>query len=162
MPRPLPKPGPFPVRSNTVEETSAGGIVVDFSRADRPVAVIARINRAGRLEWCLPKGHLEGEETAAQAARREVAEETGVEGSVVAPLGSVDYWFSVAGYRVHKVVHHFLLSATGGELTVENDPDQEAIDAAWVPFDELGSRLTFANERRIVAAARTVLPRFAP
>lgn len=160
MARPLPKPGPFPARSNTVEETSAGGIVVDFARPELPVAVIARINRAGRLEWCLPKGHLENEETAAQAARREVAEETGVEGSVVAPLGSVDYWFSVAGYRVHKVVHHFLLRATGGRITVENDPDHEAVDAAWVPFAELGSRLSFANERRIVAAARTILPRF--
>ncbi|GAA4282547.1 hypothetical protein GCM10022261_00780 [Brevibacterium daeguense] len=160
MPRPLPKPGPFPSRSNTVEETSAGGIVVDFASPGLEVAVIARINRAGRLEWCLPKGHLEGDETAAQAARREIAEETGVEGDVVAPLGSVDYWFSVAGYRVHKVVHHFLLRATGGTLTVENDPDHEAVDAAWVPFDELPSQLSFANERRIVAAARTILPRF--
>lgn len=153
----MPKPGPFPVRSSTTEETSAGGLVVDFEAATLDVAIIARINRAGRLEWCLPKGHLEGDETSAEAARREIAEETGIVGSVIAPLGSVDYWFSVSGNRIHKVVHHFLLRATGGTITVENDPDHEAIDAAWVPLDELGEKLSFANERRIVAAARSLV-----
>ena len=157
MIRPLPKPGPFPVRSQAVEETSAGGLVVDFSSPGREVAVIARINRAGRLEWCLPKGHLEAGETPAQAARREVAEETGIEGKVIAPLGSVDYWFSAAGFRIHKVVHHFLLRAVGGELTVENDPDHEAAAAEWVPYADLGERLSFANERRIALAASRLL-----
>ena len=157
MIRPLPKPGPFPVRSQAVEETSAGGLVVDFSSPGREVAVIARINRAGRLEWCLPKGHLETGETPAQAARREVAEETGIEGKVIAPLGSVDYWFSAAGFRIHKVVHHFLLRAVGGELTVENDPDHEAVAAEWVPYADLGERLSFANERRIALAASRLL-----
>lgn len=157
MIRPLPKPGPFPARSQAVEETSAGGLVVDFSSRGREVAVIARINRAGRLEWCLPKGHLEAGETAAQAARREVAEETGIEGKVIAPLGSVDYWFSAAGFRIHKVVHHFLLRAVGGELTVENDPDHEAVAAEWVPYADLSERLSFANERRIALAAGRLL-----
>ena len=157
MIRPLPKPGPFPVRSQAVEETSAGGLVVDFSSPGREVAVIARINRAGRLEWCLPKGHLEAGETPAQAARREVAEETGIEGKVIAPLGSVDYWFSAAGFRIHQVVHHFLLRAVGGELTVENDPDHEAVAAEWVPYADLGERLSFANERRIALAASRLL-----
>lgn len=157
MIRPLPKPGPFPVRSQAVEETSAGGLVVDFSSPGREVAVIARINRAGRLEWCLPKGHLEAGETPAQAARREVAEETGIEGKVIAPLGSVDYWFSAAGFRIHKVVHHFLLRAVGGDLTVENDPDHEAVAAEWVPYADLSARLSFANERRIALAASRLL-----
>lgn len=158
MTRPLPKPGPFPARSRTVEETSAGGIVVNLATPAFDVAIIARINRAGRLEWCLPKGHLEGDETPAQAAVREVAEETGIAGKVLAPLGSVDYWFSAAGFRVHKVVHHFLLHAVGGDLTIENDPDHEAVAVAWVPFDGLLQRLSFANERRIVLAARHILP----
>ena len=78
MSRPLPRPGRYPALSRTVEETSAGGIVVNLNSPALEVAVIARINRAGRLEWCLPKGHLEGEETPAQAAMREVAEETGI------------------------------------------------------------------------------------
>lgn len=160
MSEPTPKPGPALTRTAVAEEVSAGGVVVDFADAARPVAIIARINRAGRREWCLPKGHLEGAETPADAARREVAEETGVTGDILAPLGRVDYWFTVSGTRIHKVVHHFLLRATGGELTIENDPDHEAVDVAWVPIAELSGRLSFANERRMVEAARAKLDRF--
>ena len=57
--------------------------------------------------------------------------------------------FSAEGRRVHKVVHHFLLEAVGGTLSVEGDPDREAVDAEWVPLEELEQRLTFANERRL-------------
>jgi 8-oxo-dGTP pyrophosphatase MutT (NUDIX family) len=138
----------------TVEEVSAGGIVVDLGAPSNPVAIIARINRGGRLEWCLPKGHPEGEESNEEAAIREIEEETGIAGEVLSPLGSIDYWFTVSGHRVHKTVHHFLLRATGGHLTTDNDPDHEAVDVAWVDIDDLGRKLSFPNERRIADIAR--------
>jgi len=141
----------------TVEETSAGGIVVDVGGAAPRAAVIARVNRAGRVEWCLPKGHLENDETPEQAAVREIAEETGILGRIVGSLGTIDYWFSAEGRRVHKSVHHFLLLAVSGDLSVDGDPDQEAIDVAWVPLPELGSLLAFPNERRIAREASTRL-----
>jgi 8-oxo-dGTP pyrophosphatase MutT (NUDIX family) len=137
----------------TVEETSAGGIVVDLSGPQPRGAVIARLNRAGRVEWCLPKGHLESGETPEQAAVREIAEETGITGRVLGTLGTIDYWFSAEGRRVHKLVHHYLLVAVEGELTVEGDPDQEAIDVAWVALDDLGTLLAFPNERKIAREA---------
>jgi 8-oxo-dGTP pyrophosphatase MutT (NUDIX family) len=137
----------------TVEETSAGGLVVDLLGDPVRAAVIARRNRAGRVEWCLPKGHLEAGETPEQAAVREIAEETGIEGRVLSSLGMIDYWFSAEGRRIHKLVHHYLLEATGGELTIEGDPDHEAIDVAWVPLDDLGGLLAFPNERRIAREA---------
>lgn len=138
----------------TVEEISAGGVIVDFDKPSLPVAIIARINRGGRLELCLPKGHPEGAETNAEAAAREIEEETGIAGDVLASLGSIDYWFTVGGHRVHKTVHHYLLNATGGYLTTDKDPDHEAIDVAWVDIDDLYRKLSFPNERRIAEIAR--------
>jgi len=148
-----PRPTQLPRRLPTVEEVSAGGVVIDVHDGVARIAVIARRNRAGRIEWCLPKGHLEGLETLEETAVREVAEETGIVGRVLGSLGSIDYWFSAAGTRVHKVVHHYLLEATGGELSIEGDPDAEAIDVAWFPLVDVQSHLTFPNERRIVQVA---------
>ncbi|WP_299169485.1 NUDIX hydrolase [uncultured Arthrobacter sp.] len=144
----------------TVEEVSAGGIVVDPSTDLLNVAIIARLNRGGRLEWCLPKGHPENQENNEQAAVREIEEETGIRGRVLTALGSIDYWFTVSGHRVHKTVHHFLLISTGGHLTIENDPDHEAVDVAWVPLADLGRKLSFPNERRIADLAREILPQY--
>lgn len=144
----------------TVSEISAGGMVVREHRGAHQVAIIARYNRGGRLEWVLPKGHPEGEEHHHEAAMREVAEETGILGDVLTELGHIEYTFTVPGRRIHKTVHHFLLRATGGELTIENDPDQEAVDVAWVDVDRLTGRLTFLNERRIVEMARDLMAEF--
>ena len=135
-------------------------MVVREHRGSHQVAIIARYNRGGRLEWVLPKGHPEGEEDHHEAAMREVAEETGISGDILTELGHIEYTFTVPGRRIHKTVHHFLLRATGGELTIENDPDQEAVDVAWVDVDRLTGRLTFLNERRIVELAREMMAEF--
>ncbi len=140
-----------------MQETSAGGLVVAVTENPMKAAVIARLNRAGRVEWCLPKGHLESGETAEEAAVREIAEETGIIGRVVASLGTIDYWFAAEGRRVHKRVHHYLLEATGGALSLDGDPDQEAVEVAWVALDDLATLLAFPNERRIAREATAFL-----
>lgn len=140
-----------------VEEVSAGGLAVKLVEGKVCAALILRQGRAGRMEWLLPKGHVEPDETIPQAAAREVQEETGIECRPVRYLSSMDYWFSGTDRRVHKVVHHFLLEATGGQLTVEKDPDREACTAQWVPLSLLDKRLAFPAERRIGALARKML-----
>ena len=113
-------------------------------------ALIGRVDRRGRMLWSLPKGHIELGETAEQTAIREVAEETGIRGSVLAALGSIDYWFVTDGRRVHKTVHHYLMRFSGGELS---DEDVEVAEVAWVPIRELPSRLAYADERRLAEVA---------
>lgn len=122
--------------------------------ASGTAAVIGRLDRRGRLLWSLPKGHIEDGETAEQAAVREVEEETGIIGCVVAPLGTIDFWFVAEDRRVHKTVHHFLLRALGGELS---DEDVEVSEVAWVPLAELESRLAYADERRLIRRATELL-----
>ena len=131
-----------------VEETSAGGFVLAADGSPR-IAVIGRRNRGGRIDWCVPKGHLEGSETVEQAALREIAEETGLEASIIESLGSIHYEFSTPTSIIAKTVHHFLMKQTGGELTIENDPDKEAVDIRWVNIDLLHAELTHENERRL-------------
>ena len=135
----------------TVEETSAGGLVVD---SQRRAAVIGRMNSQGTLMWSLPKGHLEQGESLEAAAVREVTEETGITGRVLAPLGVIDFYFTAEGRRVHKTVHHYLLIAEGGEL---NNDDAEVEEVAWVPLDELPKRLAYADERRLLARGPELL-----
>lgn len=132
----------------TVEETSAGGLVVD---ADRQWAVlIGRLDRHGRLQWSLPKGHIEDGESAGETAVREVKEETGITAQVLNLLGTIDYWFVAERKRIHKTVHHFILTATGGELS---DEDIEVTEVAWVPLAELNDTLIYADERKLVHLA---------
>ena len=84
-----------------------------------------------------------------QTAVREVHEETGILGEVIDSIATIDYWFTGTTQRVHKLVHHFALKQTGGELTVEGDPDHEAEDAIWVRFEDLDGVLSYPNERKI-------------
>jgi 8-oxo-dGTP pyrophosphatase MutT (NUDIX family) len=145
------------VRVRVVEEVSAGGLVVDVFDRRAYSALIARRNRAGKLEWCLPKGHVEPGETTSAAAVREVLEETGIEGQILRRLGTIDYWFTGTEHRVHKTVHHYLLSAIGGTLTAAGDPDAEAEEARWVPLDDARDWLAYPNERRLALVAKEVL-----
>ena len=140
-----------------MHEISAGGLVVDgldLPREQQLAALIGRTDRRGRMLWSLPKGHIEQGETAEQTAIREVAEETGIQGDVLAALGSIDYWFVTEGRRVHKTVHHYLMRFSGGELC---DADVEVTEVAWVPLSELPHRLSYADERRLARVAHELI-----
>ena len=129
-------------------ETSAGGFVLS-SDGQRQVALIARMNRGGHLDWCIPKGHLENEETLREAAVREIGEETGILGEVLSDVGQINYEFTAGNKKIVKTVHHFLLRQTGGNLTIENDPQHEATAVEWVSIAEACERLTHENEKRM-------------
>jgi 8-oxo-dGTP pyrophosphatase MutT (NUDIX family) len=135
-----------------VVEISAGGFVV--SKTDPSlIALMARFNRGGKLEWCIPKGHLEPEETKEQAALREVFEETGLTAEITDYLGEVSYTFNQKGKNVSKTVHVYLMDQVSGELSMDHDPNHEASELAWVKLDELISRLSHGSEKRIAQLA---------
>lgn len=135
----------------SVEETSAGGLVLDESQRG---ALIGRHDRRGRMVWSLPKGHIEAGETPEAAAVREIREETGISGAIVAPLGTIDFWFMADNRRVHKTVHHFLLRAEGGELSSD---DAEVDSVEWVPLADMTTRLAYADERRLMDRVQELL-----
>jgi 8-oxo-dGTP pyrophosphatase MutT (NUDIX family) len=147
-PTPTP-PARRPLRR--VDETSAGGLVLDRRGPEANGALIGRLDRRGRLLWSLPKGHVEAGETEQDTAIREVSEETGIRGIVVGKLGTIDFWFVAEGRRIHKTVHHFLLLAEDpvNGLTL-SDEDVEVSEVAWVPLSEVAQRLAYADERRLL------------
>lgn len=136
----------MPPSRRRVEEVSAGGLVLDANRT-RGV-LIGRRNRQGHLIWSLPKGHVEPGETTEEAARREVREETGITATIERPLGTISFWFTSGDRRVHKTVHHFVLVAQGGELS---DDDVEVEVVEWVPVGDLADRLSYPDERGLLA-----------
>lgn len=142
-------------------ETSAGGLVLSgLAEAVQPngevdfaaiyVALIGRLDRRGRLLWSMPKGHIEPDESQHATAEREVWEETGVAGEVIADLGTIDYWFVSEGIRIHKTVHHHLLRYVDGDL---NDEDPEVTEVRWLPVNRLIEHLAYADERRLARQA---------
>lgn len=151
---PVPSDVRAPRRTPPSEETSAGGLVVDRSASPPTAALIGRLDRRGRLMWSLPKGHVEPGETREQAAVREVEEETGIAGRILAPLGAIDFWFVADGRRIHKTVHHFLMEQVGGQLSAD---DAEVVEVEWVPLADVSSRLAYADERRLMESVPQLL-----
>jgi len=128
--------------------------VLDRAAPDASAALIGRVDKRGRMLWSLPKGHLESGESFLDAAIREVEEETGIHGSPVGELGTIDYWFVADGSRIHKTVHHYLLVAESGSLS---DTDVEVDEVAWVPLAEAAERLAYADEKALVARVAGLL-----
>ena len=134
--------------SDSDSEFSAGGVVV----RDGDCIVIVPTRRAadGSKVLALPKGHPDGDESAADAALREVREETGVEAGLVDTLGDIRYWYMRGGRRIAKVVSFFLLEYVAGEL---EDHDHEVERAEWMPLETAARRLTYRGERDMAARA---------
>jgi 8-oxo-dGTP pyrophosphatase MutT (NUDIX family) len=135
-------------------EISAGGVVV----RGREIVVIVPTRRAadGSRVLCLPKGHLDPGESPQQAAAREVREEAGVEGELIAELGEVRYWYRRDGRAIPKSVRFFLFRYTCGD---PRDHDEEVERAQWMSLREAEEALTYEGEREVVARARAALAR---
>jgi 8-oxo-dGTP pyrophosphatase MutT (NUDIX family) len=129
-----------------IREFSAGGVVVRRMRG-RPFVAVVRV----RDEiLALPKGHPDGEESAAAAAEREVREETGLEAELVEKLGDIRYWYARGGERVMKIVSFFLFRYRSGRIA---DHDHEVEEALWIPLEEAPRRLAYKGEREMAESA---------
>lgn len=101
--------------------------------------------------WGLPKGALGRNETAEQAARREVLEETGIRATICAPLDSIDYSFRAGDTVIQKRVDFFLMRRDSGRLR----PQLTEVDAVeWVPLDDSIRRASYDSERRLLELSR--------
>jgi len=99
---------------------------------DGNLLMVRRAREPARGLWSIPGGKVERSEYLAQAVRREVREETGLEVEV----GDFAGFFEVIGDDVHYVVMDFLATCSGeDEPRAGDDVDR----VRWVPLEEIPS-----------------------
>ena len=124
---------------------SAGGLVVD--ERGRVLLIRARDLR-NQPVWTLPKGTLGPGESSADAALREVREETGYRCEVVRELDTATYWFQRDGQRIRKTVRWFRMRP----LEKVGEHDHEVDEVAWLERDAALGRLRYDSDRHLVEA----------
>ena len=132
-------------------EVSAGGLVL---RRRESAYDALLIGRGTPRVWTLPKGHVEAKESHEQAALREVREETGCWGEIVAKLNDISYWFYFNHLKHKKSVTFYLMRYLSGDTA---NHDHEVDEARW--FDVVAAKrsLKYVNEKRLIDMAQEYL-----
>jgi 8-oxo-dGTP pyrophosphatase MutT (NUDIX family) len=149
----------------TQREISAGGIVLHRLADAWHIAVIEpqrsadeMKQRGGKTVRALPKGLVDPGEKPEQTARREIAEETGVDAELIAKLTDIKYvyvrtWGDHA--RVFKIVSFFLFRYVSGILgNIPPDMRKEVRSVEWVPLAEAPKRLSYSGEKKVANLAQ--------
>lgn len=125
-----------------------GAVVLHGDR----VLLVRRANPPRAGEWSLPGGLQHLGETVAEAACREVREETGVDIRVLGVVDVVDLIeYDDAGAKVRY--HYTLVEVVAVWRHGEAIAGEDAADAAWVDLDQLASIAMWSETIRIIHLA---------
>ena len=125
-----------------MERVREAGAVAYRAARPEPLWLVVTARRDPSA-WIFPKGHLEPGEDAATAALRELREEAGVLGRIVAPLGSLAFR---SGEEDVEVSYFLLEGTTEGRAG-------EGRQLRWVPFAEAQRLLTYEDARGLLGRA---------
>ena len=125
------------------------GVIPVCPTQDGPRFLLVQ-HRAGH--WAFPKGHPEGDETPPETARRELAEETGLDDVALwdSPAFEERYRFTKrSGRIVEKLVTYYLGRIAPASKDAVALQAEEVQAYAWGDRQETMSRLTFAEGRAL-------------
>ena len=120
----------------------AGGIVL---MGDQVV-----LRRTPKGEYLFPKGHIDPGETPEETAVREVAEETGLETKIIAPVWEASFSYHGDNY----VVDFYLMNAIG---RLADWQQHLATDVVTVPVEEVAGLLSFESYRHLWTRAEAMI-----
>ncbi len=125
----------------------AGGIVYRFDKRGR-LQVLLVTSRRSRKRWVLPKGTIKRGETSADAALREVREESGVRGRLGERVTTVRF----ANRHQAGTVEYFLIKLRSLDRAIS-----EPRDIAWCSIKDALETVTNPSARRALIAAGPLL-----
>jgi 8-oxo-dGTP diphosphatase len=125
---------------------AAGAVVL---RSVDDVVEVLLVHRPRYDDWSFPKGKCDGDETFDDAARREVAEETGYEVVLGAELGDVRYRDQKDR---PKVVRYWVATVADGAFEANDEVDE----ICWVPLGEAESMVSYDHDRALLARIASV------
>lgn len=122
---------------------------------DGHVLLVRRGHPPNLGTWALPGGAQELGETAEAAARRELAEETGIEVGPLYLAGQADSIRRDADGRVRY--HYTIIDFAGAWRAGEPMASSDVSAAVWAPLDALGPYALWSEAHRIIAAGRRLV-----
>jgi 8-oxo-dGTP pyrophosphatase MutT (NUDIX family) len=139
---------------------AAGGVVV--REGEQPRVLVLRKVEGKTGSWVLPKGKRRRSEEEIETARREVAEETGLESIVVDTfLAREQYLETRKGTCELKRVAYYLMRCPAGEARPVVCRKEGFTDARWMTFEEALEVTKPLRAHRALKEARRLLVRSA-
>lgn len=134
---------------NPPPERLAAGVVIYRLREGEPEYLLLR--NGLHKTWGFAKGHLEGDETFEQGARREVKEEAGITGLSLDPdfRAEIEYPVDVGDGSANKRVVYFLAQVDQDEVVLSDEHDR----TGWETREKARSLLLHENLRGVFALA---------
>jgi len=105
--------------------------------------------------WDFPKGHVEGNETELETAKRELVEETGIIDFRLLDgfRHRIEYFFQKGNEIIPKEVIFFLAESNTKDVVLSSEHQ----NFAWLCDDLAYNKLTYANAKEVLAAVKIFL-----